>query len=404
MSSTQRLRDLFADPAWDWLRERIRKALELDHPLPVRFVRKDPSDAERRAAHSLMGRSLQAPKSRSLSLPRDELLARLRAAGLCEELREICEAVEGPIHPRAALRRERQAAWEALRADWPHVPADAEGFFQGLRRLANQTPATGAALLANLDRLLRELCAEDQLPTRAAARLFGDSHALDSDRPLTRLLALHVNHPPGDTRGLWARMGLTPDEVSSTVLTLGLRFAGGHALAQAATLLAEARIPHRMLLRHFRTVLEPVAGAVYVCENPAVLEAAVETAFPEAMVCTEGQPSHACLRLLDACATAGIPLKVRADFDAAGVQIVHLLLRRYPEAGLWAYDAASYVAAAPGPELVSPVPATPWEPGLCGAINARGVAVHEEQLLPQLLQLEKGGDRGDRGGRGKVYR
>lgn len=385
MSSTQRLRDLFADPAWDWLRERIRKALELDHPLPVRFVRKDPSDAERRAAHSLMGRSLQAPKSRSLSLPRGELLARLRAAGLCEELREICEAVEGPIHPRAALRRERQAAWEALRADWPHVPADAEGFFQGLRRLANQTPATGAALLAGLDRLLRELCPEDQLPTRAAARLFGDSHALDSDRPLTRLLALHVNHPPGDTRGLWAGMGLTPDEVSSTVLTLGLRFAGGHAVARAATLLAEARIPHRMLLRHFRAALEPVANVVYVCENPAVLEAAVETAFPEAVVCTEGQPSHACLRLLDACAAAGIPLKVRADFDPAGLRIVHLLLRRYPEAAVWKFDADTFRQISAGPSLEGEVPETPWDPALRSAMIAAGHGGHEEHILHLLL-------------------
>lgn len=382
-----RLRSLFGDPAWTWLRDRIRKALELDHDLPSRFVRKNPTEAELRAARSLMGRSLQSPKSKSLSLPRDELLSLLRAAGLCGSLRELVETVDGPVHPRAALRREREAGWDALRQTWPHAPADPDPFFQGLRRLAGGDPETGTRLLADLDRLLRELRPEDQLPVHAAARIFGDSHALDRDRPVTRLLALHLNHPPGEFRSLWPRFGLTTDEVSSTVLTCGLRFAESHAAARAATLLAEAGMPHRMLLRHFRTPLTPAAPAVYVCENPAVLEAAAENGVRAALVCTEGQPSHACLTLLDACAAAGLPLFLRADFDAAGLHIVNFLHRRYPSAGYWHFDPETYSAAPPGPALEGDLPATPWNPGLSTVMTAAGHAVHEEQILARLLDF-----------------
>lgn len=380
-----RLRALFDDPAWIWLRERIRKALELDHGLPTRFVRTNPTQAELRAARSLMGRSLQSPKSKSLSLPRDELSTLLRSAGLCDSLRELVETLDGPIHPRAALRRERAAAWQDLQAQWTHSPADPDAFFQGLRRLTGGKPEDAAELLADLDRLLRELNPADQLPTRAAARIFGDSHALDSDRPLTRLLALHAGFPPGENRALWRSFGLTPDEVSSTVLTLGVRFSEDHPAARAANTLAAARIPHRMVLRHFRADCTPLAPVVYVCENPAVLEAAAESDARAALVCTEGQPSHACLRLLDACAAAEIPMRLRADFDCSGLRIVHFLSRRYAQAGFWRFDAQTYCRLPPGPPLEGEVPETPWDPELSSTMTAAGHRVHEEQMMRELL-------------------
>lgn len=381
-----RLRDLFGDPAWIWLRERVRKALELEHPLPVRFVLKNPDTSQLRAARSLMGRSLQSPKATSISLPRLELEALLQSAGLCENLREMVEIVDGPLHPRAAQRRQRLADWDALRQSWSHAPAEPDAFFQGLRRLAGSDPETGRILLADLDRLLREVDAEDQLPTRSAARIFGDSHALDSDRPLTRLLTLHAGHASGETRTLWPRFGLTPDEVSSTVLSLGICFRENHSVARAANALAADGIPHRMLLRHFRQVCTPNIAEVFVCENPAVLEAAAESGIRAALVCTEGQPSHACIRLLDACAAAGIPLHLRADFDLAGLRIVQFLHRRYPHAHGWRFDAVTYRGLTAGPPLLSgELPETPWDPELARSMSAAGHGVHEEQLMHILL-------------------
>ncbi|MCC5847801.1 MAG: DUF2399 domain-containing protein [Verrucomicrobia bacterium] len=380
-----RLRDLFRDPAWTWLRDRIRRSLELDHALPSRFVRKHPSEAELRAARSLMGRSLQSPKGTSISLSRDELESILRSAGLCESLREMVEIVDGPLHLRAALRREREAAWDALRQTWSHATAEPDAFFLGLRRLAGGDPETGQSMLLDLDRLLREMDSEDQLPTRTAARLFGNSHALDGDRPLTRLLALHAGHPPGETRSLWRRFGLTPDEVSSTILTLGIRFREDHSVARAANALAGDGIPNRMLLRHFRQPCTPNVPEVFVCENPAVLEAAAESGVRAALVCTEGQPSHACLRLLDACSAAGIPIHLRADFDAAGLHIVNFLHRRYPAADFWHFDPETYTAAPSGPPLEANLPDTPWNPALSAVMSQTGHAVHEEQILPRLM-------------------
>jgi hypothetical protein len=65
------------------------------------------------------------------------------------------------------------------------------------------------------------------------------------------------------------------------------------------------------------------ASDVYVCENPSVLIAAAdqlgESSRP--LVCTNGRPSAAALRLLTGLAEGGTSIHVRADDDTSGQAI-----------------------------------------------------------------------------------
>ena len=91
-------------------------------------------------------------------------------------------------------------------------------------------------------------------------------------------------------------------------------------------------------------------------------------------------------RRLRARATAGVELRVRADFDAAGLQIASWTLN-LPGAIPWRFDAATYRAGPPGPALTGQaVPDTPGDPELASALRERGESVHEEAYLSALLE------------------
>lgn len=79
-------------------------------------------------------------------------------------------------------------------------------------------------------------------------------------------------------------------------------------------------------------------GAVFVCENPSVVEAAADRlgSASAPLVCTFGRPGLAALRLLDALHPSAT-LRVRADGDVAGRSIVASLLDRYPAAERWRF-------------------------------------------------------------------
>jgi hypothetical protein len=57
------------------------------------------------------------------------------------------------------------------------------------------------------------------------------------------------------------------------------------------------------------------------------------------LVCTNGRPSAAALRLLTSLAESGAAIHVRADDDAAGQAIVATVLRAIPGAELWRFEA-----------------------------------------------------------------
>lgn len=216
--------------------------------------------------------------------------------------------------------------------------------------------------------------------TELAASCAGDAHALDAGAPVgalvLRALALEVGEPwPTSAearRALWELAGVLPDLVSQTVLTLGLR--GGPAHLTAWDLRRE---PVR------------VAGGtpVLVCENPAVLEAFAVAGTDAVVVCGSGSPSVLCLQVLDALSACGALLHYHGDFDWPGVEICNRLVAR---CGVrpWRMSAADYLSVArPGGLPLSGRRAEAgWDARLGPAMERTGVAVHEEQVLADLVR------------------
>jgi uncharacterized protein (TIGR02679 family) len=104
-------------------------------------------------------------------------------------------------------------------------------------------------------------------------------------------------------------------------------------------------------------------------------------------VCTEGVPSAACRRLLDAAVNAGARLRVRADFDWTGLRIVGAALAA-GGASPWRMAVADYrtaLTAGDSTPLVGAAAPSPWEPELAELMAGQGRAVMEERLLPALL-------------------
>ncbi|MDP8930386.1 MAG: TIGR02679 family protein, partial [Actinomycetota bacterium] len=261
--------------------------------------------------------------------------------------------------------------------------------------------------LADIGGLLRELLllarADDLDDARVHLTLrLLVGHALDDDRATTTLVLKGLQRrssggagrgplPTGeDRRALWAEAGVLREELAAPVLVLNLP-ADGDSLCDQ-TLRAHARTgePARLTLRQLVRQpprLTPLrAATVHVCENPAVVSAAAEQLAERSrpLVCVEGQPSSAAQTLLRRLREAGAELTHHGDFDWGGLRIANLLSRRYG-AGPWRFHTGAYLAAPGGPTLSGRPVAAVWDRDLAPAMRARGIAVHEEQVLDDLL-------------------
>ena len=240
-----------------------------------------------------------------------------------------------------------------------------------------------------------------------AARVCGRAHALDEGSPLgtlalgaARALAGLETPGPDDSaaearREVWAAVGVLCDELSSTVLTLGLPGDGsatGGVLAAAfechepvwLTLRQLVRTPVHWRARDVRSVL--------VVENPSVLALAADTpdARAAALVCTNGQPRAATMVLLRALAAAGVELRHHGDFDWTGIAIGNLLRRRLPIEP-WQFDREAYLHAVRNHPHTAPLTGAPvapsWDPELLCAMRTAGHQVEEELVAHELLEL-----------------
>ena len=147
-----------------------------------------------------------------------------------------------------------------------------------------------------------------------------------------------------------------------------------------------ARCTLRQLLRHPCDWSRLAGRTVHVCENPAVVAAAADAlgAGGAPLVCTDGQPSSAVQTLLRALRSAGADLVYHGDFDNGGLRIARTVVGRFG-ARPWRFEVDAYRAAPAGPPLRGRVEPVAWAPGLAEAMNARGVAVHEEQVRDDLV-------------------
>ncbi|NLE96905.1 MAG: hypothetical protein GX596_02810, partial [Propionibacterium sp.] len=208
-----------------------------------------------------VGRFLEAdwaPSGRPLMVQR--LREGLAANGV--GLEELLEAVGGPLVDR---RAERAAARDARAAERAERAAMVE-------RVVDEAEAAPVEHLAVL-----------------AARLFADSHALDRSAVLGRAVARRLaeraatdERPYVDPvldasawRDAWASVGVLCDAVSAQVLVLNLPLVGD---ATAVRLAAVAGEPVWLTLRSLAGTLALAGGVgeVFVCENPAIVEAAAD--------------------------------------------------------------------------------------------------------------------------------
>ena len=131
---------------------------------------------------------------------------------------------------------------------------------------------------------------------------------------------------------------------------------------------------------------------IFVCENPRVVEAAMDAACQRALVCTSGNPTTTVLFLLDMLTRAGARLAYRGDFDWPGIAMANRIIRRYG-ARPWRMSAADYEEhvriardrATPLQPLAQQPAVAEWDHELAPAMRSLGVAVQEESALELLL-------------------
>ncbi len=204
-----------------------------------------------------------------------------------------------------------------------------------------------------------------------------------------------TGHPDGQgaawRRAAWASVGLLPDDVSSTVLTLNLR--GTPALAWMADAGEPCVLTLRQLAHRPPRTVPPV---VHICENPAVPSAAADTHGPDALplLCLKGQPSAAALTLLDHLNALGAVFRYHGDFDWGGLRIATALLQHVPWRP-WRYTANYRQAAAATGTGSRPLSGRPdpssWDPDLALALAEHEMCI-EEAVLDVLLADLAGGD------------
>lgn len=400
-----RLEALLGGDALVWLRDRVRRRLEEGGVPTGTTTLTGPTQAQRAAVDRLLGRRPSTGARITVSL--DAVDRMLRDAGICAGWRPAVEALDGPVADRARRRRVEQDAWAEVAADLPSSEPWQGGWRDDLlttgllRRLADE-PAHARRLVDRAMAVLDVLPAPGTRLARLAADTLEDSHALDADRPEATLVlkALQHRHLPPDERGplptgvdrraLWAAAGVLLAELAAPALAWNLPAGGDgpvdRTLQAHAAVGEPARLTLRALLRHPPDLTGLLGTTVRVSENPTVVAAAADAlgANGAALVCTDGQPSAAVQTLLRQLAGAGARLLHHGDFDRGGLRIATTVIDRFG-AQPWRMDADAYRAAPAGPRLSGRVAPVVWAPGLAEAMNVRSVAVHEEQVLDDLI-------------------
>jgi uncharacterized protein (TIGR02679 family) len=401
------LRAAFGAPELAWLRERVRRRMQLGGQLSGVVTLPDPTPAQREAVARLLGRRTGTGALR-VALP--SVSQALSRAGLAADVGAAVVALDGPVADLAEARAAEREAWKAVAA---RLRAAAEGRpgldpwverleRAGIRRLA-PTPDEAYDLVEAALAVVGRLPAASVRLARLAAEALGDAHALDAKQPVGRLVfgaaqALFGESTLPDAEGrreVWAATGVLVDDLTTQVLALGLPGGGSSPMDRFLAAARDAGEPAVLtlgMLTRNPPVLPTLAGArVFVCENVTVLAEAADRLGPGCapLICGSGQPTVAVLRLLDLVTAAGATLAYHGDFDWYGVRIANHLLRRLPIAP-WRFRGADYeaavAAAVPGGAPLSGTPVEPsWDPSLGQAMRTRGVKVEEEVVLDDLL-------------------
>ncbi|MHB8872208.1 MAG: TIGR02679 family protein [Myxococcaceae bacterium] len=411
MTDRRRLVEAVGAEELRWIWERVHARVLQGQECRTTIRLPSPTEAQRSAVARLLGR---IPRGAGLGVQLEELEKRLREAGLAGSLAEAAGVVLGKDAGHLRDRsNEEVRSWSAAVASAAGQAEAAGGAVRVvvreaigtglLRRLSGRSVAVSARLVEGLLRLSERLPARGVPLAQLAAEVAGDAHALDEGAALgalgTRLAATLGGvggwEEPEGRREAWAKAGVLCDELSAPALALNLTSGEDGPLGQVIRTHAAVGEPLRISIRQL--VRSPpgfavMSGArVFVCENPTVLAAAANALGRDCapLVCTEGMPRTAVRMLLELLAKAGAAIAFHADFDWAGVRIGNLIGERHG-ACAWRMSAADYLAGPPGPALGVAKVAARWEETLLPRMLERGVAVHEEAVLPGLLEDLRG--------------
>jgi uncharacterized protein (TIGR02679 family) len=403
-----RLRRLLGTPETARLLARLRRRLADGRPLTGALTLTDVTEGERAAVERLLGR--RPGTGSTLRVPLAALDAVLRDSGAGPEgLEAAVVLLTGPVRSRREEAEEGERAWAAAFAPLERACAGDEDLAPWcaavrsdgrVRRLAPD-PADAAALLRSVALAVAELPAGGVALSEFAARVLGDAHALDDDRPASGLVlgaARAMSGEPGGSgaawrRRVWASVGVLKDELSSTVLALNLPGDPATATGRALAALREAGQPAVLTLRQLvRDRPEPdwSGVTVSVCENPAVVATAADRLGPACapLVCLQGQPSAAATALLTQAVASGASVRLHADFDWGGLRIADAV-KDHVTWRPWRFDTAHYLAAVPAsnrPLTGKPFPfPTWWDPDLAGVMAEHGRRVEEETVIEDLV-------------------
>jgi uncharacterized protein (TIGR02679 family) len=408
----ERLNRLLGDPELAWVLDRARRRIEIGQPMCGTITQRSATPAERDAVARLFGRPPRAARGLTVSL--DELDALLRRSGVHEGgLVGAVVTLIGPVTVRADRIADEERGWaEAFKrieaasagraelAEWL-VRIRTTGV---VKRLAGGSATVGRELLDTLTSVVAPLPLPGGESLSAfAARVTGRAHALDEGSPLGTLAlgaarAVAGLEAPGPEespaearREAWAAVGVLCDELSSVVLTLGLR---GDASVTGRILNAAGAAGEPLWLTLRQLVRTPPRwhgiDAVLVVENPSVIALAADVlgAGAAPIVCTNGQPRAAAMVLLRSLAAAGVRLRHHGDFDWGGLTIGNLLHRRLPVEP-WQFDRDSYLRAVATHPQAAPLSGSPveasWDPRLAEAMREAGRRVEEELVARDLL-------------------
>jgi uncharacterized protein (TIGR02679 family) len=395
------IEELLDDPGWQRLLAAARRKLErTGGELTGSIGLSKPTEDERRVIIGITGRHRGADVA-SLRVDLSEVDEAIHD-GFGVGLLAALATKDGPVRNRPAERVEEESARNAAIADArARCAHSGTPWFQAwLQALLADGTVTRLVRRGEADQLgwaaevLNRLPAQD-LPLPVLAEwATGNTKAL-SGTPLAtlvlRALALREARPGPATaeqrRALWESAGVVMDDLASQVLVLNLSTEDTHVVADWLRDAASFGIPFRLTLHQLTTdPLTVAAHDIYVCENPAVLRAAAAELAKSCapLICTEGQPSAACHRLLTA---ARARIHWRGDFDWTGLRTTATAITRY-SAIPWRMATTNYLTALEtgDSEPLKGIPSSsPWDLQLAAEMAEHCRAVMEERLIPTLL-------------------
>lgn len=403
-----RARDVRLAPLWDALAGRLGAS-----DGPVRTVRLLNLSLEQREALSdLLGRDRLLPATTTIRVA--DVAAALRLDE--SSVRPLVERLRGPVGNRAAARVRDRADRDAL---WAEVASAVDG--RGLDGWVARLRAAGIPegdVAAHRNRLHPVLRLIERLPLSSplplpvvAAQIVGDPHWLDwgerggwAGRVAADAAAsLAGMEPPSSAeavRSAWQAVGVVPDRLSPSVLTVGLTCQSPSVLARSLEPLAAVGEPAVLTGQQLRRWPIRCAHRVaWVVENPAVVQWLADrleggdVRLNGPVVCTSSWPADAAVLLLDQLRAGGTALRYHSDFDPTGLLLTEHMRQRYG-AEPWRMGARDYLAAVdalptsdePVTFVEAAVPPTPWDPALAEVMRVRRIPVYEEQILEDMAQ------------------